>query len=227
MASAETAEAQHPLDRSYAGVLFDMDGTLISSVDAVVRAWTTMAEEYRIPPERFGDMHGLPARRLVDLLLPELSEAERDEAYARVLELEVADVEGITVLPGAVEALQLLAPLGLCAIVTSSTRDVALARLAAAGLPAPAAVVTVDDVVRGKPDPEPFRVGAERLGVDPAHCLVVEDASAGVAAGRAAGATTVGLTTTTPSLEADVVVPDLAAVRFDVGADGRVRAALA
>ncbi|WP_220458009.1 MULTISPECIES: HAD-IA family hydrolase [unclassified Actinotalea] len=215
------------LGRSFAGVLFDMDGTLISSVEAIVRAWTTMAHEYGIPPDRFGDVHGIPTRRLVDLLLAHLAEPERETAYARVLELELGDVAGITVLPGAVEALQLLAPLGLCAIVTSCTRDVAVARLAAAGLPVPAALVTVDDVVRGKPDPEPFRLGADRLGVEPAHCLVVEDATSGIAAGRAAGAATVGLLTTTPGIDADLVVPDLAALRFAVAADGRVRMGLA
>ncbi|WP_308121760.1 HAD family hydrolase [Actinotalea ferrariae] len=211
------------LDRPFAGVLLDMDGTLISSVDSVIRSWTTMAREYGIPAVAFDDLHGIPARGIVDRLLPGMSDAEREVAFARVLELELADLEGIAVLPGAMEALSLLAPRGRCAVVTSATRGLAEARLAAAGLPVPAAVVAADDVTHGKPHPEPFLMGAERLGVDPTHCLVVEDASAGIRAARAAGAVAVGLTTTTPGIDADVVVADLAALRFWVDDDDAVR----
>lgn len=211
------------LDRAFAGVLFDMDGTLLSSVASVERSWATLAREHGIEGFTFHGFHGVPARRILEAVMPDRPAAEREAAFARVLELELSDLEGIEVLPGALEALAVLAPRGLCAVVTSSTRDLAVARLAAAGLPVPAAVVTADDVARGKPDPEPFVVGADRLGADVARCLVVEDAPAGVASGRAAGATTVGLLTTTDDLEADVVVADLAALRFSVDADGGVR----
>ena len=209
--------------RTFAAVLFDMDGTLLSSIAAVERAWTTLAHELSIPGERFGDFHGMPARDLLEALMPDRSAQERREALDRVGALELADVDGIEVLPGAAEALRLLSP-GLCAIVTSSTTALAAVRLRAAGLPTPDVVVTVDDVVVGKPDPAPFLLAAKRLGVDPAHCLVVEDATAGIAAGRAAGSATLALTTTYPAglITGDLVVPDLASVQFSA-VEGGVR----
>lgn len=227
MTSPSQVALPDALDRPFAGVLFDMDGTLLSSVASVVRAWTTVAHEFAIPGDAFGDFHGVPARRLLDRVMPERTALERERAFQRVLELELADLDDVAVLPGALEALGVLAPRGLCAIVTSCTRDLAVARLEAAGLPAPAAVVTVEDVARGKPHPDPFLAGAARLGVDPAHCLAVEDATAGVEAARAAGTVTVGLTTTVATMDADLVVPDLAALRFSVDLDGAVRVEVA
>ncbi|MEK8225961.1 HAD-IA family hydrolase [Oerskovia sp. M15] len=110
-----------------------------------------------------------------------------EAAYARIHELELLDNDGVRLLPGTVDAFASL-PATRQAIVTSCTRPLAAARIAAAGLVPPAVVVTADDVTHGKPDPDPFLLGAERLGVDPSRCLVVEDAPVGVASGRAAGA---------------------------------------
>ncbi len=106
-------------------------------------------------------------------------------------------------------------------MVTSATRKLAEARLAAVGI-RPKHLITADDITRGKPDPEPFLLAARHLGVDPARCAVFEDAPAGLAAGRAAGAKTVALTTTAPAEElvADVIVPDLSAVSAQATADG-------
>ena len=89
-------------------------------------------------------------------------------------------------------------------------------------------LVTVDDVARGKPHPDPFLEAAARLGVSPARCLVVEDAPGGLQSARAAGCFTLALTTTTPTerLEADAVVTDLADVRFVVDGPG-IRVVLA
>ncbi len=213
-------DARPVLDRTFAAVLFDMDGTLISSTASVVRSWTQLAVEYAIPAERFGDFHGIPARALIDLLLADRDAAERDAAAARITELEIADGRGVLALPGAAEAMSALAPAGLCAVVTSANARLATARLTAVGL-LQCPVVTADDVTRGKPDPEPFRAAAAVLGVDPARCLVVEDATAGVVAGRAAGAAVLGVRTTSPDLAADLVVDDLAAVRLEP-ADGGV-----
>ena len=193
-------------------VLFDMDGTLIDSTPSVERSWVTWALEHGVDPNVLHGNHGVPAAQIVAKVLP----AERvAAAVARITELEVADVTGIVVLPGAAEALRAL-PAGRCAIVTSCTRPLAQARIAASGLSAPGVVVTADDVVSGKPDPEPYRLGAQRLGFDPARCLVVEDAPSGLLAGRLAGAATLAVTTTTPAsgLKADAVVTNLADVRF-------------
>lgn len=202
------------LDEPFDAVLFDLDGTLISSIDSVVRSWAQLAAELGVHLERFEEFHGIPARALIDLLLADRPVSERERAFERIVEIEVADVAEIKVLPGAVAALS--AAGDRAAIVTSSTRRLAEARIAAARLPAPAVIVPADEVARGKPDPEPWLTAAGRLGVAPARCLVVEDAPAGVAAARAAGAACIAVTTTTPaeSLAADLVVADLAALQF-------------
>jgi sugar-phosphatase len=210
--------------RRFAAVLFDMDGTLIDSTPVVVRSWITWALERGIPPERLEGHHGVPSAQIVRGLVPE---SDVEEAIARINALEIADVEGITLLPGAAEAVAAL-PEARRAIVTSCTRPLAAARIAAAGLRAPSVVVTADDVTTGKPDPAPYLLGARRLGVDPADCLVVEDAPSGLLSARTAGAATLAVTTTTPAeqLDADAVVGTLADVRFAADGDGiRVLAA--
>ena len=191
-----------------------MDGTLIDSTASVLRGWATIAEEFAIPDDLFAAVprHGRPAMEIMrDLLDPTLV----DRAAARLDELEIADVDGIVPLPGAVELVSAV-PAGALAIVTSAGRGLANARLRAAGLSV-SHLVTATDVVRGKPDPEPFLLGAELLGVKPSRCLVLEDAAAGLAAGRAAGAACVAVATThrADELEADAVVPDLSALRVE------------
>jgi mannitol-1-/sugar-/sorbitol-6-phosphatase len=205
-------------DRTFDAVLFDMDGTLIDSTPAVERSWARWSVEYGLTSSALSMGHGVPAASLVRSVLP----ADQVEAgLRRIAELELIDLDGITVLPGAAELLAAL-PLDRAAIVTSATRPLTMARLAAAGLRAPAVVVTFDDVANGKPDPEPFLTGAARLGVDPARCLVIEDAPAGIAAGRAAGCAVLAVTTTSPSseLHADLVVDSLDEVSIVRGPDG-------
>jgi sugar-phosphatase len=194
-------------------LLFDNDGTLLSSVESVYRCWTRWAREYGITAEQFAaiELHGRPAAEIVADLLP----AEKiAEAVARIEELEVEDVPngGVHLLPGTRELLDSL-PAGRWAVVTSAGRRLAEARLAAVGIDPPL-LITADDITRGKPDPEPFLLAAAKLGADPARCVVLEDAPAGLAAGRAGGMTTVALTTTHEAheLTADVVVKDLSAV---------------
>jgi mannitol-1-/sugar-/sorbitol-6-phosphatase len=208
-------------DRTFTAVLFDMDGTLISSRAVVDRSWARLRDEFDIPAERFGVVHGVPARAIIERMLVDRSAQEREAALHRIVELEVTDTEGVEVLPGAVAALDLLGAAGRCAIVTSSGRPLAAARLAVTGLDAPV-VVTADDVEHGKPHPDPFIEGARALGVDPATCLVVEDAPPGIAAARAAGSAVLALTTTYPAdrVDGDAVVPDLGAVRFVLTDDG-------
>jgi sugar-phosphatase len=102
--------------------------------------------------------------------------------------------------------------------VTSGVRDLAYARLAAAGLPIPGAVVTADDVTNGKPAPEPYLRGAALIGIDPSRCVVFEDAPAGLAAGRAAGVPTlVGIGDGARDSGATIVVPDLRSVAYANG----------
>jgi sugar-phosphatase len=204
--------------RTFAAVLFDLDGTLLDSTAAVVRCWLAWASERGIGPERLQGYHGVPA---VDIVRDLVAEPDVPAALARISELELLDVRGITVLPGAAEALAAL-PSGRAAVVTSCTDALAAARIAATRLDAPHVLVAADHVHRGKPDPEPYLLGAERLGVDPQHCLVVEDAPSGLASARAAGMATLAVTTTTPfsELRADAVVGTLAEVSLRADADG-------
>ena len=203
------------LAEPFRGVLLDLDGTLIDSIPSVVRSWLRWCEEYGVDPERLRSMHGVTAANVIARLLPE---EQRDEAFQRIEAMEVADVDGIVVLPGAVELLGALRDADVpTAIVTSSSAPLAEARLRATGLPHPDTVVTASDVVHGKPWPDPWLLGAERLGVVPQACLVVEDAVAGLQAARAAGCRgLVAVTTTTGRADleplAHLVVADLASL---------------
>ncbi|MET7455407.1 HAD family hydrolase [Streptomyces sp. NPDC005574] len=190
-------------------LLFDNDGTL-ASVD---RCWTRWAREYGIAAEDFArvELHGRTAAEIAaDLLPAEVVPA----AVARIEQLEVDDVPdgGVRLLPGTRDFVDSL-PADRWAVVTSATRRLAEARLAAVGI-LPKTLVAADDVTRGKPDPEPYLLAARALGVDPARCVVFEDAPAGLRAGRAAGMATVALATThrADELSADLVVPDLSAL---------------
>ena len=187
-------------------VLLDMDGTLVDSDAAVERSWRAWAAEYPVDPGR-GPLvaHGLPALGNVRRLRPDLSEDEVVAAAQRQLELEYVDVADVTAAPGAHQLLADLDRLGLpWAVVTSADVPLAQIRLAAAQI-APALLVTIDDVRHGKPDPEGYLLAARKLGADPRRCLVVEDAEAGVAAGRAAGAVVAGLR----GIDADIQITDL------------------
>ncbi|HLL35801.1 HAD-IA family hydrolase [Streptomyces sp. NPDC052773] len=202
-------------------LLFDNDGTLVSSLRSVERCWTRWAGEYGITAERFAavELHGRPAAEIAADLLPA---DVVPEAVARIEHLEVEDVadDGVRLLPGTKEFLAAL-PADRWAVVTSATRRLAEARLDAVGI-LPKTLVAADDITRGKPDPEPYLLGARALGVDPSACVVFEDAPAGLAAGRAAGMTTVALATTHPAheLDADLVVRDLSALSVLVTGGG-------
>jgi sugar-phosphatase len=202
----------------FAAVLFDLDGTLVDSGAAVLRSWLAWAAENDITPQRLHGFHGMPTTQI----LAELVTEEHVPAAAERLEqLEVGDVDGIVLLPGAARALSDVGA-ARSAIVTSCTAPLAAARIAAAGVTSPAVVVTASDVEVGKPDPAPFLLAAQRLGVDPSRCLVVEDAVSGLVAARAAGMPALAVTTTyqAAALDAEVVVTDLDAVRFVARADG-------
>ena len=190
-------------------VLCDLDGVLVDSTAAVLRCWHRLADRHGVDHELVErTIHGRPARESIELLMPD---ADLDAEAELLAEWELADMDGVHALPGAVELSARLSEERF-AIVTSCVTDLALARLAAARLAPPRALVTADQVRRGKPDPECFLLGAQRLGVSPRRCLVVEDAPAGLAAARAAGMRTVAVTTThaASQLDADLVVGSVA-----------------
>ncbi len=184
-------------------VLLDMDGTLVDSDGAVERSWHAWGREFGVAVEPAA-LHGRPSEASVRALRPDLDGAAAAAAAARQLELQYDDLSDVAATPGARELLALLDGRLPWAVVTSADRRLAAARLGAAGLVAPV-LVTVEDVRRGKPDPEGYLVAAGRLGVAPQRCLVVEDAPAGVAAGRAAGAAVATLR----GLPGDVPIADL------------------
>jgi len=202
-------------------VLLDMDGTLVDSTAVVVRLWRTWAARHGVDPEAIlAVSHG----RRGDDVLAEFAPAGVDqEAELKWLAARaLVERDGIVAFPGAAALLAAL-PADRIAVVTSADRELTAARMQAAALSVPRILVGADDVARGKPDPEGYQRAASLLGVDPARCLVVEDASAGLEAGRAAGARVIAVATT---LSRDVLevwdwIPDLAALR--IGDDGARR----
>jgi mannitol-1-/sugar-/sorbitol-6-phosphatase len=203
-------------------MLFDLDGVLIDSTPAVERVWTWWATAHGFnPTEVARKAHGRPSITTVRECLPNADHlAENREIERR----EIEDTEGIVPLPGALELLTAL-PRERWAIVTSCTRPLAEVRLRAAGLPRPIAFVTSNEIKHGKPAPDPYQKAAEALGFDPADCVVVEDAPAGVKSGKAAGAKVMGLLTLTNGEElrasgADWIVKDCAAVCVAAPVDG-------
>jgi sugar-phosphatase len=180
-----------PVEIRCKGVLFDMDGILISSIGSVERSWTRWAEMRGVDPEYACKMaHGRRAIETAALLRPDLD----SEAELRLIEdIELADGEGLAVLPGVLDLLHAL-PENRWAVVTSATRRLALIRLGQAGIPTTRHLVTAEDVDQGKPDPAPYLAGAALLGVPPEECVVFEDAESGTKAGRAAGCTVIATT---------------------------------
>jgi sugar-phosphatase len=205
-----------------AALLFDMDGVLIDSTPAVARVWHRWAVERGFNAEEVvAHAHGRPSLTTVREYLPNSDhEAENREVERR----EIADLDGVVPLPGALELLASL-PAERWTIVTSCTRRLAEVRLRAAGLPLPKSFITSNDITNGKPHPEPYLKGAAVLGFPPAECIVVEDAPAGVRAGKAAGARVIGFTTTVTesavrAAGADWVVKDCADIRAAFSARG-------
>lgn len=211
-----------PVEIRCQGVLFDMDGILISSLESVERSWTKWSRMRDVDPAYvLGFAHGCRAIEVLARLRPDLD----SEAELKILEqIEIEDGKGLTVLPGVLDLLKAL-PRDRWTVVTSATEKLARVRLAASGIPAPQRVVTADHVTHGKPHPEPFRAGAALLGFKPEECVVFEDSSSGVQAGRAAGCTVVATTFSHPaeSLEAaHYLVRDVTGVTVERQADGLV-----
>ena len=206
----------------FAAILCDLDGVLVDSGDAVEAVWRDWATDQGLEPDEVvRAMHGVPSREVIASVAPHLDAAAEAE---RVDALHAAT--GGSALPGAAELLAGAPPEAL-AVVTSCGSALAAARLRSAGLPEPAILVTADAVRRGKPAPDAYLVAAQALGAEPGGCVVIEDAPAGVRAGRAAGMTVWAVTTTHTEDEleaADRTAADLAALLEPLGARLRPRA---
>lgn len=169
-----------------------MDGTILTSVPASERAWSTWAVSRGIDPASF--LHTIHGVQAVDTIRglgrPDLDPVRE---AAAVTELELADTAGVEPITGAREFLEAL-PRDRWALVTSAPIDLARTRMNAAGVPLPAVLITAEEIRYGKPAPDGFLLAASRLGTTPADCLVFEDSAAGIAAAEAAGATVVVVT---------------------------------
>ena len=198
---------------SAAVLLFDMDGTLVDSTAVVHGLWRRFAARHGLDLDTvLRVQHGRRTPESVAILAP-LGLDQAGEAALLAAE-ERADLASIVEVPGAGALLRSL-PAERWAIVTSADRDLAMARLGAAGLPIPPVLVAAEDVTHGKPHPECYELGATRMGVAPERCVVFEDAPFGIAAGHAAGARVVALTTTLSEVElgTEESLPDYRAVR--------------
>jgi sugar-phosphatase len=193
-------------------LLFDNDGVLVDSHAAVNVAWGILAEEFGLKNFSISNHYGTRAQ---DLILELVGEAKFEAANNRINELEQATADQTHSLPGAVQLLHSL-PAGIWTICTSANSNLGRARIKAAGLPLPEQFVSGDDVAHGKPAPDPYLLGAKRLGFDAGECIVFEDADAGVKAALSAGAAfVVGVSAQALATDADIVVEDLAGISFD------------
>ena len=194
-------------------LLFDLDGVLVDSRAVVERVCRLWAARLGVTAEALLKVaHGRRTRDTARIIAPHL-DAESEAAW--IDNQELLDTEGLVEVPGARRLVSSL-PADRWAVVTSCGRDLARLRLSFVGIPLPAVIITSEDVSNGKPAPDGYRLGATRLGVDPAACVVFEDAPPGVAAGLAAGARVVALRTTHPDADfsmATAVVNDYHALR--------------
>lgn len=202
------------------GFLFDLDGTLVDSLPAVERAWTHWAERHGISPQEvLAFIHGKQAITSLRHFMPGATEAAIQQEFDLLEQREAQDTDGVKALPGAVALLERLNALGIpWAIVTSGSMPVASARRQAGGLPQPDVFITAELVKRGKPQPDAYLLGAERLGLAPQACVAVEDAPAGILSGLAAGCQVIAVNAPaeTPKLDqVDLRLSSLTQIRID------------
>jgi len=201
-------------------VLFDLDGVLIDSTTCITRHWREWAQQHGLDVAAVMQVaHGMRTVETMRLVAPHLAAEEEAERFTAV---EVVDTEGVIAIEGASQLLSGL-PAEVWAVVTSASKELAVARLRRAGLPVPPTLVTADDVRQGKPAPEPYLVAAKRMGVAAERCVVVEDAPAGIEAALAAGMQVIAMTTTHSREELpelSVVIDRLSALRVAVGEGG-------
>ncbi|CNI72032.1 putative phosphatase [Yersinia massiliensis] len=209
------------------GFLFDLDGTLVDSLPVVERAWIGWANKRGINPSEVLDfIHGKQAITSLRHFMPGASESEIEAEFLALEHIEANDTDGIRDLPGAVALLERLNNLSIpWAIVTSGSVPVASARRAAGHLPEPKVFVTAELVKHGKPKPDAYLLGAERLGLAPEDCIVVEDAPAGILSGLAAGCKVIAVNAPadTPKLDqVDLVLSSLEHIAVEKTANGAV-----
>jgi sugar-phosphatase len=196
--SADSAPGA-PLRENWTGtlecdaILFDLDGVLIDSRRCIIRHWQQWAEKQGLKPsDVLRHAHGMRTVDTMRLASPGIDILKEAQLFQAA---ELADMEGVVPTKGALSLLNSL-PMDRWGIVTSGSRELAMGRLRHTGLPIPNALVSGDDVAVGKPEPEAYLLGAERLGKAPHACLAVEDSPAGIRSAVAAGLQVVAVATT-------------------------------
>jgi sugar-phosphatase len=207
---------------SCAAVLFDLDGVLCDSTRQVDREWREWAARKGVDGDAvMAIAHGVRTIEVIRQVAPHLdAEAEA----AAIEDHEAHDQTGVVVMPGALDLVQSI-PVGRWGVVTSGSRLLAQNRLRHCGLPIPEVLVTSDDVTNGKPHPEPYLKGAERLGFAPGDCVVIEDAPAGIQSARASGMKVIGMASTyamAKLAEADAVVQKLGRIQVRANGTGKL-----
>ncbi|EME87461.1 uncharacterized protein MYCFIDRAFT_191889 [Pseudocercospora fijiensis CIRAD86] len=212
-----------PTTQNFSALLFDMDGTIIDSTNAIIKHWHQIGQEIGISgSEILKTSHGRRSIDVLEILCPERANWE----YVCKAEGQIPKLYGndAVEVPGAREILRELegvrAP---WAIVTSGTKPLVRGWLERMGLAVPGVLVTAEEVGKGKPHPEPYLEGAKRLGVrgmGEGDILVLEDAPSGVKAGKAAGFKVLALATTHDvevlrEAGADWIVRDLRSVGME------------
>ncbi len=208
-------------------ILFDMDGVLVDSTAAVAGTWGRWALAHSLDPQLVID--GAHGRRTIETVREFAPHLDANAEANRIESAEAMELDTVTIIPGALQLLRSL-PEGLWGVVTSATRPMALTRLKDAGFPMPRVLVTADDVLHGKPNPEPYLQGAAGLGIAADQCIVFEDSPAGIRAANVAGMRVIGLLTTYPPEELHQVqakIADFTQVGVQQSNDGRLEIAFA
>ncbi|KAF7555633.1 hypothetical protein G7046_g6493 [Stylonectria norvegica] len=217
------------LEVSFDGFLFDMDGTIIDSTEAVVKHWNNVGKEIGVEPSVILETsHGRRSIDVLEILAPEKANWE----YVKHMEGRLPLLYGSEAveIPGARAVLDsLISQAAPWAIVTSGTVPLVQGWLKVLSLPIPEHLITAESVQDGKPDPSCYLLGRERLelqGPDK-QVLVLEDSPAGIRSGKAAGCKVLGLVTShtveqVVGAEPDWVVKDLESVRVVRNEGGKV-----
>ncbi len=199
-------------------ILFDLDGVLIDSTSCIERHWQEWSQTNNIDLGLIlQNAHGVRTIETMQIVAPHL---DSEKEAAKFTANEIIDTEGVVAIPGARKLIDQI-PEDQWTIVTSGSYDLVQARLLKAGLPMPKAIITADDVTQGKPSPEPYLKGAQKIGVPIDQCCIVEDAPIGVKAGKSAGAKVIGILSTHSKEEllaagADYMVESLDQIQMEI-----------
>jgi mannitol-1-/sugar-/sorbitol-6-phosphatase len=175
------------------GILFDLDGVLVDSTGSVDQHWRIWARARNIDEEKIITIaHGVRAIEVIRTVAPHLN---AEDELRKLEPEETDDHRKLKAMPGAIELVRSL-PGNRWGVVTSGSLSIAPDRLRVVGVPVPKVLITADDVVNGKPHPEPYLKGAEQLRIKPEECLVIEDAPAGIRSAHAGGMKVIGFAST-------------------------------